>query len=75
MCRIGPEPRLRHWLRPWDSVGSLDVPCLMVPVGGSEVPIPPQQHGGGWNNGTLEFELHVPNWPRTTSATLVASLG
>jgi hypothetical protein len=37
-CRIAPEPRLRHWLRPWDGVvvgcGSL---VMMVPV--DQVPI------------------------------------
>jgi hypothetical protein len=49
-------------MHPWDiGVGSLDVKaCLMVPEGGSEVPIPPQHMGGGGNSGTVEFELHVP---------------
>jgi hypothetical protein len=37
----------------------------MVPEGGSEVPIPPQHSMvvvAGYTIGTVEFELHVPNW-------------
>jgi hypothetical protein len=44
MCRLAPNHVCDTGCVPGVGVGSLDVkvPCLMVPEGGSEVPIPPQ---------------------------------